>query len=160
MITITRVTGRVKNKEVGLIQFKSMVEWWQPLWDWGCVPGPSALLCPEAAAQQGGSHIQVLQLLPCQKPSPWQTLHPCVSRIYNLRWFPPTGKGGRGQHREGELHGRLLHQTGLGGTMCPRGRMLWSLRQNGNILHFWGTFWWGCSKSSFHIEGNVIFSGF
>lgn len=31
----------MKTKEVGLIQFKSTAEWWQPLWDWGWDP----LLC-------------------------------------------------------------------------------------------------------------------
>jgi len=46
------------------------------------------------------------------------------------------GWGGRRQHREGELRGRLLHQTRLGGMMCPRGWMLSAFRQNGNVLHF------------------------
>lgn len=146
---------------------------------WSSVP------CPEAAAQQGVSHSWVWRIhtraaatlskgLTLTDPPPLCEQNPPANPLGGFSLLVRSGQGsasastgsGRRAGTAGDCMGKVsctagsYARPGLGEWSHPRGQMLSALGQNGQVLYFWGSFWWGCSKISFQYEDSVILSGY
>lgn len=127
----------------------------------GALLWSSALPCPEAAAQQGGSHSQVrcihtrataalskgltLTDLPplCEQNPPANPLGGSSLLVRSGQGSASASTGsGRRAGTAGDCMGKVscvagsYARPGLGEWSCPRGQMLSALGQNGKVLYF------------------------